>query len=110
MKINDLRNLIKERLEHPSCKRCGKQFYLPQPPKELYESWGIFSWTAFIKQFAKHKGWHEVNSLSKNLVCPDCVEENDIIDNIILDSYTLWIEQYNKWLKENKLYKKVYNG
>lgn len=108
MNFEELRKSIKQKIEHPSCKRCGKQFYLPQPPKQLYESWGIMAWTAFVKQFAKRKGWHEVNSLSKNLVCTDCSLASDVNDNIILQSFDTWVVKYNQWLKENNLYEEVY--
>lgn len=108
MDFEELKKSIKHSIEHPSCKRCGKQFYLPQPTRHLYESWGIMAWTAFVKQFAKRKGWHEVNSLSKNLVCPDCLQSTDVVDTIILESYDKWIIKYNQWLKENNLYEDVY--
>lgn len=54
MTVDEFRAKLRYRIEHPKCKRCGKEFYIPQPPQELYESWGIFAWTAFVKQYAKH--------------------------------------------------------
>lgn len=103
MKASEFLARLEYRIEHPKCKRCGKELYIPKPPKELQESWGIFAWTAFVKQYAKHHGWHELKNLNKNIICPNCIRDNDEPDTIMLDCYERWIEKYNQWRKENNI-------
>lgn len=91
---------LKYQIEHPKCKRCGKELYIPEPPEELRESWGIFAWTAFVKQYVKHHGWFELGPLDGNIICPDCIKPTDTLNTIMLDSYAKWIEKYNEWRKE----------
>lgn len=102
MALADFLARLKYDIEHPKCKRCGKELYIPEAPVKLQESWGIFAWTAFVKQYAKHHGWFELENLNRNLVCPDCIQKTDIPNTIILDRYDMWIENYNKWLKDNE--------
>jgi len=97
MDITEFRNKQRYDIEHPKCKRCGKELYIPEPPKELQKQWGIFSWTAFVKQYAKHHGWHELDNLNKNIVCDDCFRSTDKPNAIMLQSYEKWIDEYNKW-------------
>lgn len=97
MNFYELSAKLKYKIEHPKCKRCGKVLYIPEPPKEEYEKWGVFSWTAFVKQYVKHHGWYELENLNRNIVCPECLQETDIPNTIMLDSYHKWIEKYNKW-------------
>lgn len=42
MNIMELREKLKYDLEHPKCKRCGKELYLPMPPKELIQNGELF--------------------------------------------------------------------
>lgn len=56
MNITELRQKLRYDREHPKCKRCGKEIYIPVPPEELQKQWGIFAWTAFVKQYIKHHG------------------------------------------------------
>lgn len=100
MKASEFLARLKYSIEHPRCKRCSKELYIPKPPEELQESWGIFTWSAFVKQYAKHYGWFELENLNRNLVCPDCIRPTDTPNTIILDSYDKWIEKYNEWEKE----------
>ena len=72
-----LRSQLRYKLEHPVCNRCGKEIYIPRPPKELYESWGIMCWTAFVKQYIKHHGWYELDNLHGNIVCDKCLHITD---------------------------------
>lgn len=97
MTVDEFRAKLRYRIEHPKCKRCGKEFYIPQPPQELFESWGIFAWTAFVKQYAKHHGWYELENLNGNLVCGECLSPKDKPNTIMLDSYDNWIETYAEW-------------
>lgn len=101
MDFGKLREKLKYDIEHPKCKRCGKELYIPQPPKELYEKWGIMFWTAFVKQYAKHHGWHELENLNRNIVCNECLQNDDTPNTIILKSYDSWIEKYEEWRKGN---------
>ena len=102
MNVPDFLARLKYNVEHPKCKRCGKGLYIPEPSQLLRESWGIFSWAAFVKQYAKHHGWFELENLNKNLVCPNCIQQTDTPNTIMLDSYDKWIEKYNEWRnKEN---------
>lgn len=92
---------VRYNIEHPKCKRCGKELYIPVPPQELQESWGIFAWTAFVKQYAKHHGWFELENLTRNIVCPDCIQPTDTPNTIMLDCYDQWIKNYTKWKQDN---------
>lgn len=58
MTVDEFRAKLRYRIEHPKCKRCGKEFYIPQPPQELFESWGICR-----KQKSPVEGVTELNSL-----------------------------------------------
>lgn len=98
-----LREKLKYQIEHPKCKRCGKELYIPKPPTEVHEGWGIMAWTAFVKQYAKHNGWFELDNLNRNIVCGDCVKESDEINDIDLASYDKWIVEYNKWREQQKV-------
>lgn len=100
MTVKEFSDRLRYAIEHPKCKRCGKELYIPKPPKEKQQEWGIFAWTAFVKQYAKHHGWYELENLNKNIVCPECLQETDTPNNIILDCYDRWISEYNKWRKE----------
>lgn len=100
MNVAELRARLKYNIEHPKCKRCGKELYISEPPQELQESWGIYAWTAFVKQYAKHHGWFELENLTRNLVCPDCIQPTDTPNTIMLDGYDRWIEKYNEWRNE----------
>lgn len=91
------RNRLQYNLEHPKCKRCGKEIYLPKPPQALYESWGIMAWTAFVKQYIKHHGWFELDNLHGNIVCDQCLCITDRPNDIMLKSYDEWIKKYNEW-------------
>lgn len=102
MDFNKLRERLRYEIEHPKCKRCGKELYIPKPPKEVYEKWGIMAWTAFVKQYAKHHGWHELDNLNKNIVCNECSRDSDSPNTIMLDSYHKLIEEYNNWLETIK--------
>lgn len=95
--IIDYKKKLRYAIEHPKCKRCGKEIYLPEPPKDLQESWGIMAWTAFVKQYIKHNGWYELENLNHNIVCDDCLQEGDVPNTIMLESYEKWIEKYNQW-------------
>ena len=97
MNIIECKKNLDYKVEHPRCKRCEKEIYLPRPPKELFESWGIMAWTAFIKQYIKHNGWHELENLNRNIVCDNCLQEDDVPNTIMLESYEKWIEKYNQW-------------
>nr|DAI66506.1 MAG TPA: Protein of unknown function (DUF2688) [Caudoviricetes sp.] len=100
MDFNTLMKDIKYDIEHPKCKRCGKELYIPRPQKHIYEKWGIMAWTAFVKQYAKHNGWYELENLNRNLVCGECLKHDDVPNRIMLESYDTWIEKYNKWKNE----------
>lgn len=102
MNITELRNKLRYDIEHPKCKRCGKELYIPRPPEDTQKSWGIFGWTAFVKQYAKHHGWYELENLNRNLVCADCLLESDTPNTIMLDRYDEWIVKYNEWRKGKK--------
>lgn len=41
MNIIELRKKLRYDIEHPKCKRCGKELHIPQPPKEIQQAWGI---------------------------------------------------------------------
>lgn len=97
MDLGLLRDRLRYNLEHPKCQRCGKEIYIPRPPKELYESWGIMSWTAFVKQYIKHHGWYELDNLNGNIVCDRCLCITNIPNNIMLKSYDEWIKKYKEW-------------
>lgn len=101
MKIYKYLARLKYAIEHPKCKRCGKELYIPQPPEKLQKAWGIFAWTAFVKQYAKHHGWYELENLNRNLVCHDCIHPSDIPNTIMLDCYDKWIDKYKKWRNDN---------
>lgn len=103
MDFGKLREKLKYDIEHPKCKRCGKELYIPKPPTEVYEGWGIMSWTAFVKQHAKHHGWHELENLNKNIVCNECLRKDDTPNTIMLKSYDTWIAKYNKWKEETNI-------
>lgn len=103
MNIIELRKKLRYDIEHPKCKRCGKELHIPQPPKEIQQAWGIFAWTAFVKQYAKHHGWHELDNLNKNIVCDDCLLPTDVPNTIMLKSYDDWERKYNEWkINESK--------
>lgn len=95
--INTRKQKLVYDIEHPRCKRCGKELYIPKPPKNLFESWGIMAWTTFVKQYIKHNGWYELENLNRNIVCGDCLKSDDVPNTIMLNSYDKWIEEYNKW-------------
>lgn len=97
MTVTEFRALLQYSIEHPKCKRCAKKLYIPKPSDELQKSWGIFAWTAFVKQYAKHHGWFELENFSRNLVYPDCIQSTDTLNTIMLDCYDRWIEKYNEW-------------
>lgn len=101
MNIKEMRERLQYKLEHHKCKRCGRELYIPKPPQKEYESWGIMAWTAFVKQYAKHHGWFELENLNRNLVCGECLQESDSTNNIILESYQRWEDEYNEWRQEN---------
>ena len=103
MSIIELRKKLRYDIEHPKCKRCGKELYLPEPPKEMQQDWGIFAWTAFVKQYVKHHGWHELDNLNKNIVCGDCLLPNDVPNTIMLKNYNDWERKYYEWkINESK--------
>lgn len=41
MNITELRQKLRYEIEHPKCKRCGKELHIPMPPEELQKQWGI---------------------------------------------------------------------
>lgn len=102
MNITELRQKLRYEIEHPKCKRCGKELHIPMPPEELQKQWGIFAWTAFVKQYAKHHGWYELDNFNKNIVCNNCLKDTDVPNSIRLQSYNQWIEKYNKWRAEHE--------
>jgi hypothetical protein len=97
MNIIELRKKLRYDIEHPKCKRCGKELHIPQPPKEKQQAWGIFAWTAFVKQYAKHHGWYELDNLNKNIVCDNCLLSTDVLNTIMLKNYDDWERKYNEW-------------
>lgn len=101
MTIEEMRRKLRYHVEHPRCKRCGREMYVPEPPKHLQEQWGIFSWTAFVKQYVKHHGWYELENLNRNIVCGACLWDGDAPNTIILERYGEWERKYNEWSREN---------
>lgn len=49
MNIIELRKKLRYDIEHPKCKRCGKELHIPQPPKEIQQAWGIFCMDGFCQ-------------------------------------------------------------
>lgn len=102
MNLIELRKKLRYDIEHPKCKRCGKELHIPEPPKEIQQSWGIFAWTAFVKQYAKHHGWYELENLNKNIVCNECLQPTDVPNTIMLQCYDKWEHQYTEWRSKHE--------
>lgn len=106
-RINILRESLNDINSHLGtfcCYRCRKKVHIPYPPKDKLNEWGIFSWTCFMGQYIKWQaGWSILDTNTGEYICPDCRKTDDITDQVKLKITDKWLEEYNKWRKENNI-------
>lgn len=104
MTLQDLLKRATYNIEHIRCKRCGKEVYIPEMPKQEMEKMHCFSWTCFIWTYLKwHLHWFVLDDGRHSVICPDCIESEDKKDEIRLDVTDKWLESYREWrIKNNK--------
>lgn len=102
MTLQDLLKRTTYNIEHPKCKRCGKEVYIPKMPKLEIEKMSCFSWACFIWAYLKFElHWFVLDDGCHSIICPDCVKSEDKKDEVRLNVTDKWLESYREWRIQN---------